>query len=913
MNDPVPTRRHRLHGPVDLNGTTTGPGTGARLPVLDVIDQVRGALAAPGAAVLVAPPGTGKTTGVPPALLDQGWMSAGRIVVTQPRRLAARAAAAYMASRSNERVGQTFGYSVRGDRRVSPATRVELVTEGLLLRRLQSDPMLDGVSAVIVDELHERSIDVDLLLALLIDVRSSLRPDLRLLAMSATLDPAPVAALLGGCHASSSMGPDRPDSADRDDSAERTEGADGSAEPVSVITAPAPIHPVRTWHRPAAGRERLEDRVASTIREALAAGPEDDGVLGDVLAFLPGRGEIRRTAERLSGLGSSGASPVVVHELHGSVPPALQDAALRPDPDGRRRIVLATSIAETSITVEGVRIVVDSGRRRTVRVHPGTGLPGLVTEAVSMAGADQRRGRAGRSGPGTCYRLWSTDEERHRRAADRPEITSGDLSPALLHILEWGARPDDLSFLDPPSGAHLDAAWALLGDLRALDSADTGTARLNERGRALASLGFHPRLGAVVLAALHSDLRADGAAALAAVLEVDLPGEIDLVERFRRLRRGDTPREVRDAVAEWRRRIPDRSADRGRSTRPQSDGNAPHSTDLDADIARAVAAGYRDRLARRRPASRTDDRGREQAVYQLVGGGEVALRPADHPLSRSRWLAVVGLDRGADGSVGWAQLAVGVDDPVALDALADLVADDHDVTWDPAERQVTATIRRRVGAITLDERPWRAPSPELVRSALRVGLRTHGPAGVFDRWSQADELLARLAVVRSAVGMDDTTAGNTTVGPGRPDADQIIGLDAAVERIADAGRTSREQLARIDIARYLSDALEWHERQALDDLAPMHLETSNGRRLRVTYGPDGPTAATRLQDLLGCDEHPAVGGGRVPVTVELLSPAGRPLQRTADLPGFWRGSYAAVRSDMRGRYPKHRWPERPWE
>ncbi len=426
----------------------------------------------------------------------------------------------------------------------------------------------------------------------------------------------------------------------------------------------------------------------------------------------------------------------------------------------------------------------------------------------------------------------------------------------------------------------------------------------------------------MVLAALEGDLRADGAAALAAVLEVDLPGEVDLVERFRRLRRGDAPREVRDAAGEWCRRIPDRPP-RPTSAMPTGpDRDARRIVELDEDIARAVVAGYRDRLARRRPAARTDDRGREQAVYQLVGGGEVALRPADHPLSRSRWLAVVGLDRGADGTAGWAQLAVAVDDQVALDAVADLVADRYDATWDPSARQVTATIRRTVGAITLDERPWRDPSPDLVRSALGVGVRTHGPAGVFDRWSQADELLARLAVVRTATHAEaastDTTrsaiawsAGTHSVAT--EGTGQVAGLDAVLDRVAATGRTTRDQLATIDVARYLTDALEWHERQALDDLAPRQLEMSNGRRLRVAYGPDGPVIATRLQDLLGCDDHPTVGRGRVPVTLELLSPAGRPLQRTADLPGFWRGSYSAVRSDMRGRYPKHRWPERPWE
>jgi len=824
------------------------------LPVDAALPELRAALAEQGAAVLVAPPGTGKTTGVPPALLHEPWALGRRIVITQPRRMAARAAAARMAAQAGQRVGATFGYSVRGDRRVGTDTRVELVTEGLLLRRLQADPSLDGVAAVLIDELHERSLDVDLLLALLVDVRSSLRPDLRLVAMSATLDPAPVAALLGG--------------------------PDG---PAPVVTAAAAVHPVRTLHRPGSTSDRIEDRTADVVREALIAGPESDGVLGDVLVFLPGRGEIRRTAERLTSSGTGAG--VVVHELHGSVPPFEQDAALRPDPAGRRRVVLATSIAETSITVDGVRIVVDSGRRRTVRVHPGTGLPGLVTEPVSMAGADQRRGRAGRTGPGTCYRLWSVEEERHRRDADRPEITDGDLSALLLQVLEWGARPEDLAWLDPPGGPHLDAAWSLLDDLGALDGA---SARLHERGRALAQLGFHPRLAAVVLAAVEGPLGPDRAAEVAALLEVDPPGDVDLVERLRRLQRGDAPREVRDAAAEWRRRIPGSPRD------PSPD------VGLDAAVSSAIVAGYRDRLARRRTGTRTDDRGREHAVYQLAGGGEVALRPADHPLAGSTWLAVVGLDRGAAATTGWAQLAVAVDDDVAMAALSELIVEDHDVAWDAAARQVTPVARRRVGAITLDERPWRDPSVDLVRAALDDGVSMSGPAAVFDRWPEADELLARLAVARGAAGSPSGNTIPTDIGP-------------LLDRVATTGRTSRRDLARVDVARFVADGLTWSDRQALDELAPTHLGLPSGRRVAVAYGPDGPVVTTRLQDLLGCDVHPTVGGGRAPVVLELLSPAGRPLQRTSDLPGFWRGSYAGVRAEMRGRYPKHRWPEHPWE
>ncbi|HRW40114.1 MAG TPA: ATP-dependent helicase HrpB [Microthrixaceae bacterium] len=868
-----------------------------RLPVLDVLDDVRAALADRGAAVLVAPPGTGKTTAVPPALIDEPWAAGGRVLVVQPRRLAARRAAARMAAVRGEPVGATCGYSVRGDRRAGPTTRVELVTEGLALRRLQVDPALEGperrVTAVLLDEFHERSLDVDLLLALLIDIRSSLRPDLRLLVMSATLQPGPVAARLG----------------------------DAAIGAVPVITATAPQHPVRTLHRPGRGQDRIEDRVATVIHESLDAGPESDGALGDVLVFLPGRGEIRRTAERLSrGVGAE----VVVHQLHGSVPAAEQDAALAPDPRGRRRVVLATAIAETSITVDGVRIVIDSGRRRTLRVHAATGLPGLTTTPVSLAGADQRRGRAGRTGPGTCYRLWSAEEERHRATADPPEILESDLAGLLLQVLAWGAHPGDLPFLDPPAGPHLAAAGVLLADLGATDSTDPDTTRLTARGRTLAQLGFHPRLGAVVHAALDGPLGRQRTAELAALLEVDPPGDPDLVERLLRMSRGERSRELADATRDWRNRLP---RDRGRHAEQDDPDGIGSAEAIGAAASSAILAGYRDRLARRRDGDRTDGRGRQAVIYQLVGGGEVALQPPDDPLSRSRWLAVASLDRG-DTAIGRTaagpadrgriQLAVAVDDSAAEAALRDRTADVDEVFWDGSRREVRAVRRRQVGSITLDERPWRDPPSEALRAALADGVRIAGAGRVFDRWPEAEELRARLALSRPTPDATGSLAAATAAGgsasgdptdDGRADDD----VDLLVARAAFTGRVSRADLATLDVARWLLDGLSWTDRTALEEWTPLHLDLLSGRRVRVRYGAEGPVVSTRLQDLLGTDTHPTVGIERVPVTVELLSPAGRPLQRTSDLPGFWRGSYAAVRAEMRGRYPKHRWPERPWE
>ena len=426
-----------------------GPRPDPELRVLDVADDLLAALDRHGTAVLVAPPGTGKTTGVPPLLVDQPWADGGRIVVVEPRRLAARTAAARMAAQAGEPIGGSVGYSVRGERRTSSGTRIEVVTEGLFLRRLQSDPTLEGVAAVLLDEFHERSLDVDLALALVCDVRTSLRPDLRLLVMSATIDPAPVAALLG---------------------------ADGPA-PAPVIEATAPMFPVQTRYRPGSAHEPLEGRVADAVHEALR------DCAGDVLVFLPGRPEIHRVARELDRR-RTGGDGVEVAQLHGSLSPAEQEHVVRPAEDERRRVILSTSLAETSITVPGVRVVIDAGRRRTVRVDPHTRLPALTTEAVSRAGADQRRGRAGRLAPGTAYRLWAESDDRHRPAADRPEIVDGDLSSLVLQLHAWGVDdPAELRWLDPPAPEAVARATTLLRDLGALDAGD----RMSAAGRQMAA------------------------------------------------------------------------------------------------------------------------------------------------------------------------------------------------------------------------------------------------------------------------------------------------------------------------------------------------------------------------------------------------------------------------------------------
>ncbi|MEX0768280.1 MAG: helicase-related protein, partial [Microthrixaceae bacterium] len=493
--------------------------TAIALPVLEVMEQLCTALMSPGAAVLIAPPGTGKTTGVAPVLLGQPWATTGRIILVEPRRIAARAAATRMAELHSQRVGEQFGYAVRGERKLSAQTRVEVLTEGLFLRRLQADPELPGVCAVLLDEFHERSLDSDLLLALLLDLRSSIRPDLRLLVMSATLEASPVATLIGEA---------------------------------PVIQALSKMYPVQTLYRPGSAHDPLEERVAAVVVEAL----QND--LGDILVFLPGRPEIhrvRRILERIGISASLGSNPgigtTVVRELHGSLSPAEQEEVIKGNDDSQRRVVLSTSLAETSITVPGVRIVVDAGRRRAMRTDPQSGLPALITTAVSQAGADQRRGRAGRTAPGVAYRLWAENEHRHRSTADTPEILDGDLAPLLLQLLDWGvADPASLRWIDPPEELRVAQGRALLLSLEAIDS----EGRLTSHGRELAQIGFHPRLAAVAHAG-RSLGAADLAAVVVAVLETARSGEVDLVERARELSAGIGTGEAQHAVTQWRRTL----------------------------------------------------------------------------------------------------------------------------------------------------------------------------------------------------------------------------------------------------------------------------------------------------------------------------------------------------------------------
>ncbi|WP_318307669.1 ATP-dependent helicase HrpB [Amycolatopsis solani] len=772
------------------------------LPVRAVLPDVLSALAAHGTAVLVAPPGTGKTTLVPLALASSG----GKVVVAEPRRLAARAAATRMAALLGEPVGETVGYAVRGDRKVSARTRVEVVTSGLLVRRVQGDPELPGVSTVLLDECHERHLDADLLLALLLDVRAGLRDDLRLLATSATVAAGRLASLLG----------DAP-----------------------VITATAPTYPVSYSYLPPARGERVEACVARAVRTALSSGE------GDVLAFLPGAGEIARTSNLLR------LSDVDVLPLHGRLSAAHQDDALRPR--DRRRVVLATAVAESSLTVPGVRAVVDSGLARVPRVDHRRGLPGLATVRVSAAVATQRSGRAGREGTGRAYRCWAENEQSLLPAYPEPEIRTAELARLALELACW-STPDGsgLAWWDPPGEGALAAGRALLETLGA-----TADGVVTARGRRMAELGLHPRLARALLDGA-AEVGARNAAEVVALL--DSGGTLTDVEaELRRLRSAND-----DASRRWKREV------QRLSKLVRGDGKP--------DPALVVALAHPERLAKRRPGG---------APVYLMAGGTAAELPPGSGLD-AEWLAVAEATRDPGRVHGTIRLAAAADERLAVRAGS--VSEVDEVTWDG---DVVARRVRKLGAITLSERPLEDAN---VHDALVAGLRAEG-LGLLKWRPDATRLRERLAFLHHVLG------------PPWPAVDDAS-LLSDVDSWLDLSRARRKaDLAAIDAGTALKALLPWPAAAKLDDLAPDRLEVPSGSHIRVDYREDRPVLAVKLQETFGWTETPTVAG--VPVVLHLLSPAGRPAAITADLAGFWTTGYPAVRADLRGRYPKHPWPEDP--
>jgi len=804
------------------------------LPVRAVLGAVTDALDAHGGAVLVAPPGTGKTTLVPLALAADR----GRVLVAEPRRLATRAAAARMAMLLGEPVGETVGYAVRGDARRSDRTRIEVVTSGLLLRRLMADPELDGVHTVLLDECHERHLDADLLLALLLDARAGLRPDLRLLATSATVATDRLAEMLGGA---------------------------------AVVRVEARTFPVATTYLPPGRGERVETCVARAVRRAVQDGD------GDVLAFLPGVPEIRRTAGLLADVGPA---DVDVVQLHGRLPAAEQDLALTPGP--RRRVVLATAVAESSLTVPGVRAVVDAGLARTPRTDHRRGLAGLVTVRVSAAVAEQRAGRAGREAPGRVYRCWPEGELLARYP--EPEIRTADLTRLALDLACWGT-PDGsgLTWWDPPPTGPLQAGQQVL---RALGAVDDGGA--TDRGRRLAELGLHPRLARALLDGA-TLVGAQTAAEVVALIDDDTLAEnVAVDDELRRLRSG-----AARGAGRWRA-----EATRLRRLAPRAAGAAGSSGEGAAAL--VVALAYPERLARRRSAGVGAQR-LHRDVYLMSGGTAVEL-PAGSPLAGREWLAVALADRTPGAEHGRIRLAAAADRELAELAAPALLVEEDEVRW--ADGDVVARRVRRLGAIVLSEVRLDAPDPDALAAAVRHGVRSEG-LGLL-RWSEhARRLRDRLATLHRVFG--DSEDG------GWPDVS-----DAAL--LADPDRwwipalaraRNRADLSRVDAAAVLRTLLDHRQAARLDELAPERIQVPSGARIAVDYSADQPVLAVKVQEVFGWTATPTVGGGRLPVVLHLLSPAGRPAAVTADLTSFWANGYPQVRAELRGRYPKHAWPEDP--
>lgn len=791
------------------------------LPVHAVLDPLKAALGAADAVVLAAPPGAGKTTVVPLALLSEPWLAGGKILVLEPRRLAARTAAERMASTLGEQTGDTVGYRTRLQSRIGPKTRIEVITEGVFTRMILDDPGLDGVGAVLFDEFHERSLDADLGLALARETQTLLRDDLRLLVMSATLDIAGVSKLL---------------------------------DDAPVIEAEGRMFPVETRYLGRNAAERFEDAMTRAVLQALA---EESG---SVLAFLPGQGEIHRTAQRLSERLRDPAVDVV--PLYGALDKAVQDRAIEPAAPGRRKVVLATSVAETSLTIEGVRVVIDGGLSRVPRFEPSSGLTRLATVRVSRSSAEQRRGRAGRTEPGVCYRLWDEEQTRGLIPHQRPEILEADLTAFALDLARWGARtPDGLALLDPPPAGAFAEARNVLQRLDALDAAGG----LTDHGRRLTRIPLPPRLAHMVAVASDDGAAMLGARIAAVLSEPGLGGnDADLRERLRGLERDRSPR-ARDAL-----KLADRWA------RAAGGGQG------EADPGALLAEAFPDRLARARG---------KPGEFLLASGRGAFLDPTDS-LAREPWLAAAEL--GGGDARDRIRLAAPVD-PAALEHRLEV---ENRLTREPSGRMVLKRIRR-LGAIVVDERIAGTPDRAQIAAALKAEVERDGLTSL--RWGdRASVLRARLAFLRT---LDDGW-------PDVSDAGLIGGRETWLWPLLD-GVQSIEALPDAALEQGLRALIPWDRQRALDELAPARLETPLGSAAIDYAAEGGPRVDIRVQELFGVTVHPTVGSGRVPLTLALLSPARRPVQVTKDLPGFWTGSWAAVRTEMRGRYPRHPWPEDP--
>ncbi|MDT3426342.1 ATP-dependent helicase HrpB [Paenibacillus forsythiae] len=820
------------------------------LPIMQVMPELKTILAASSSAVLIAEPGAGKTTMTPLALLDEPWMKGRTMLMLEPRRLAARAAAVYMASCLGEQAGQTVGYRMRMDSKTGPETRIIVVTEGVLTRMLQDDPSLGDTGLVIFDEFHERSLNADLGLALSLETQAVLREDLKLLVMSATLNGEKVSALLGGA---------------------------------PVVRCPGRVFPVETVYAPPAAATPLEKAAGTAVRRALAEQP------GDILLFLPGEREIRRVESELR----SGTLPgnVALRPLYGRLPQAEQDSAVAPAVEGRRKVVLATSIAETSLTIEGVRTVIDSGLRRTQRFSPRTGMPRLETLPISKASAEQRRGRAGRTAPGVCYRLWSREAHDRLPESDAPEILEADLAGLALELALWGARdPARLAWLDAPPPAPYAQATALLRRLGALDAAGAVT----PHGRRMAALGAHPR-------AAHMLLRAAGLGAaplacrLAALLQERDPlrgpasGGCDLTLRVEALLRyeasagrdtgGGDPAALRAAA-----RASHALEAQLRSAAPLSAADGAADTSLCGLL---LSFAYPDRIGQRRGAG----------AFLLSGGRGAAMGENQH-LAREPYIVAVSVDD--KGTQSRIMLAAAVEEKDLLEHHADLMTELAEVYWDDDSKSVKARRKAMLGELTLKESGHERPSPE---EAARVLM------GVV-----SGEGLSQLPWDKGTLQLRERLAFMHRIDPAWPDVSDD-GLTGSMEEWLLPflhGCRSLREVQRLPLREALESMLDWERKRRLDQDAPTHIAVPSGSRIAVDYSnPAAPVLAVKLQEMFGQRETPRIGNGRVPVLLHLLSPARRPVQVTADLASFWSNAYFEVKKDLKGRYPKHYWPEDP--
>ncbi len=812
------------------------------LPIDEALPGLCEALIAHASAVLVAPPGAGKTTRVPLALLDQPWLQGRKILVLEPRRLAARGAAERMAKTLGERVGDTVGIRARLGTRVSAKTRIEVVTEGVFTRLILDDPALDGIGVVVFDEFHERSLDADLGLALALDAQVGLREDLRLLVMSATLDGARIAKQLGD-----------------------TQGTDAP-----VIESEGRAYPVETRYLGRDPRRRIDEQMVEAILRAVR------NETGSILAFLPGQSEIRRVVEKLTdkALGSQILGPnIIVAPLYGALTPQEQDRAVTPAEAGTRKIVLATSIAETSLTIEGVRVVIDCGQARVPRYEPEAGVTRLDTVRVSRAAADQRRGRAGRTQPGVCYRLWDEQETISLPPYAEPEIRQADLSGLLLDCAAWGVPdPTTLNWLDAPAPAALRAARELLTGLGAIDT----TGRITETGKRIRALPLPAPLARMLLAA--ADLgQAHAAAEIAAVIvERGLGGsDTDLDQRLTQFRRD------RGERAQHMRRLAERWALDAGGGRTMS--HPPLST------AALLALAFPGRIAKARGGT----------GQFLMANGRGANLDASDPLARAAYL--VAADLAGTAAATRILLAAGMDEAAFLDVAGERLATTVEMTFAPAEGRLKARRVKRIGAIVLDSMPLSAPAGPETAEALARGIASIGISRL--PWSKAQaQLRDRIAFLRTAApdlwpDLSDATLAATATDWLAPFLD---------------GKTALSDIGADDLGAALDLLVPWDLKRRLETDAPTHFEAPTGNRFAIRYdGPGAPAMAIRVQELFGLKMHPSVAGGRLPLTLELLSPAQRPIQITRDLVGFWSGSWRDVKSDMRGRYPKHVWPDDP--